>query len=143
MILDMQSLFSDDQAVAGSNVASTNMIDLGATGTPPLSATALVRDIGPGTPIEILIQLTVAHAGTAPTLDVTLEMDTTDAFGSATTIATATQIAAGALGARASITYLPDGTTERYIRLYYTVGGTTPTCTVTAGIVLGRQTQPY
>ena len=142
MILDMQTLFSDDQAVTVT-AASTNIIDLGATGTPPLSATALTRDIGPGTPIDILIQLTVAHGGTTPTLDVTLEMDTTDAFGSATTIATATQIAGGLVGARTSITYIPDGATERYLRLYYTAGGTTPTCTITAGIVLGRQTRPY
>jgi hypothetical protein len=139
MILDMQSLFSDDQAVAGSNVASTNMIDLGAPGTPPLSAIALVRDIGKGTPIEILIQCTVAHAGTAPTLDVTLEMDTTDAFGSATTVGTAVQMAGAAVGDRASIFFLPEGITERYLRVYYTVGGTTPTITVTAGIALGTQ----
>ena len=125
------------------NSLRDHLIDLGATGTPPNSAVALTRDIGPGTPIEILIQLTIAHAGTSPTLDITLQMDTTDAFGSATTIGTATQIADGVLGQRASITYIPDGATEQFIRLYYTVGGTTPTCSVTAGLVMGRQTRPY
>ena len=74
MILDLQSMFSDDQAIT-SSAASTNLIDLGATGTPPLSSTALVRDIGKGTPIEILIIVTVAHGGTSPTLVVTLQMD--------------------------------------------------------------------
>lgn len=142
MILDLQSMFSDDQALTAS-AASTNIIDLGATGTPPGAASALTRDIGPGTPIEVLIQLTVAHGGTSPTLDVTLEMDDNDAFSSATTIATATQIAGGAVGDRTSLTYIPDGTTERYLRLYYTTGGTSPTCTVTAGVVLARQTRPY
>ena len=69
MILDLESLFSDDQALTVT-AASTNIIDLGATGTPPLSSTALTRDIGPGMPIDILIQVTVAAGGTTPTLDI-------------------------------------------------------------------------
>lgn len=142
MILDLESLFSDDQALTVTAV-STNLIDLGATGTPPLSSNALVRDIGPGTPIEILIQLTVASGGTAPTLIVTMEMDTLVGFGSATVIATSATLTGGAVGDRLSITYVPDGATERFIRLNYTLAGTAPTYTVTSGIVMGRQTRPF
>ncbi len=141
MILDLQSLFSDDQALTATAV-STNIIDLGAAGTPPLASTALIRDIGPGTPIEVLIQLTVASGGTSPTLVVTLEMDTVSAFSSATVIATSATLTAGAVGDRLSINYLPDGTTERFIRLNYTLTGTSPTYTVTSGVVMGRQTRP-
>lgn len=142
MILDLESIFSDDQAIVGSPLASTNIIDLGAPGTPPLSSVALTRDIGPGTPIDILIQVTVAHGGTTPTLDIDLEMDTTDAFGSATVVASAVQLASAAVGDRASIRWIPDGTSEQFIRLQYTPGGTTPTITITAGISMGIQTRP-
>ncbi len=138
MILDMQSLFSDDQAITAS-AASTNLIDLGATGTPPLSSTALVRDVGKGTPIEILIICTVAHGGTSPLLDVVLQMDTAAAFPSATEVAAATQMAGASVGDRASIFFLPEAITERFIRLYYTAAGTTPTITITAGLALGTQ----
>ncbi len=142
MILDLESMFSDDQALTTTAV-STNLLDLGATGTPPLSTTALVRDIGPGTPIEVLIQLTVATGGTSPTLVVTMEMDTVVGFSSATVIATSATLTGGLVGARLSITYVPDGATERFLRLNYTLGGTSPTYTVTSGLVMGRQTRPF
>ena len=142
MILDLQTLFSDDQALTTSAV-STNVIDLGATGTPPLGGSALVRDIGPGTPIDILIQLTADAGGTSPTLSAVLEMDDNEGFASATTVATSGTLASGTQGDRLSIRWIPDGTSERYIRLSYTTGGTTPTHTVTAGIALGIQTRPY
>lgn len=140
MILDTTTLFSDDQSLTVS-AASTNVIDLGAPGAVPIGGT-LVRDVGPGTPIEILIQNVVDSGGTSPTLQVNLEMDTTDAFGSATVIASSATLAGGLQGDRVSIVYVPDGTTERYLRLDYNTGGTSPTHTVTAGIVLGRQTRP-
>ena len=142
MILDLESMFTDDQALTATAV-STNLLDLGATGTPPLSSTALTRDIGPGTPIEVLIQLTVASGGTSPTLIVTMEMDTVVGFSSATVIATSATLTGGLVGARLSITYVPDGATERFLRLNYTLAGTSPTYTVTSGLVMGRQTRPY
>ena len=42
MILDLENMFSDDQALTATAV-STNVIDLGATGMPPLSTIALNR----------------------------------------------------------------------------------------------------
>ena len=141
MILDTQTLFSDDQALTTS-AASTNVIDLGATGTPALGNSALVRDIALGTPVEILIQNVVDAGGTSPTIQVDLEMDTSDAFGSATVVASSTTLTDALQGERLSIRWVPDGTTERYLRLNYTTGGTSPTHTVTAGFVLGTQTRP-
>ena len=97
MILDLQTIFSDDQALTASAV-STNVIDLGATGTPALGASALVRDVGIGEPIEILIQHVVAAGGTSPTISVVLEMDTAEGFPSGTTVATSNTIAAAVVG---------------------------------------------
>jgi hypothetical protein len=139
MILSAQQLFSDAQALT-TTAASTNVIDLGAPGTVKGAPAALVRDIGKSGPIPIVISLDVAAGGTSPTLTVALQMDTTAAFSSATTIQTAPQIAGGSAGQRVAIFWIPEGVTERYIRLNYTLGGTSPTYTVTAGIVLADQT---
>lgn len=141
MILDTQNLFSDDQALTATAV-STNVIDLGAGGTPAIGSSALGRQIGLGEPVEILIQLVVDSGGTSPTLDVDLQQDTVENFASATVIASAPQIAGGSAGDRASINWVPKEQSERYLRLNYTLGGTTPTYTVTSGVVLGTQTRP-
>lgn len=139
MMLSAEQLFSDSQALTATGV-STNIIDLGATGTVIGAPAALVRDIGKGNPIPIIVNLDVAAGGTTPTLDITVEIDTTDAFASATTVATAKQVAGGAAGDSVYLdVYLPEGTNERYLRLNYTLGGTTPTYTLTAGVVAGKQ----
>ena len=140
MILDLENMFSDDQALTVTAV-STNLIDLTATGTPPY-AQAQTRDIGPGEPIDILIQLTVASGGTSPTLRADLEKDTTAAFSSATVVATSATLTGGVVGDRLSINWIPDLTGEQFIRLNYVLAGTSPTYTVTAGVVAGRQTRP-
>ena len=140
MILDLQTMFSDDQALTTTAV-STNVIDLTAAQTPPYQ-NALVRDIGPGTPIDILIQLTVASGGTSPTLIAQLQKDDNVGFASAVVVAVSATLAGGLVGDRLSIRYMPDGTDEQFIRLNYVTGGTSPTHTVTAGIALGIQTRP-
>ena len=56
MILSAQQIFSDDQAVTATAI-STNVIDLGAPGTPYDAAAALNQDIGKGCPIPVLVQL--------------------------------------------------------------------------------------
>ena len=139
MILSANQTFSDGQALTGT-AASTNVIDLGATGTVLKAPAALIRDVGKGNPIQVLVQFDVAAGGTSPTIDITLEMDTADSFASATTVATVPQIAGGAAGQRVPFYVLPEQITERYIRLNYTLGGTSPTYTVTAAIVLADQT---
>jgi hypothetical protein len=142
MIIDSQALFSDDQAVTATAVSS-NIIDLGATGTVPGGSTALSRDIGKGTPVEILIQWTVAAvSGGASTVTVDLETDDNSSFSSATTLATTGAIAKATLvaGYQMKIHYMPRGA-ERYIRLNYTVATANLTAgAVTAGIVAGVQT---
>ena len=139
MILSAQQLFSDAQVVT-TTAPSTNIIDLGAPGTVLGGPAALTRDVGPGRPIAILVQLRIAATGTSPTLVATLEMDTTAAFSSTTIIATAPTIAGGEAGQRVGLFYLPEGITERFLRLLYTTGGTTPSYDIDAGIVLADQT---
>lgn len=137
MILSAQQIFSDGQALTASG-ASTNVLDLGpAAGTVLNAPAALVRDIGKGTPIPIRVQLDVAAGGTSPTLDVALQMDTAEGFPSATTLMTSEQVAGGAAGDRINSLYiLPHEITEQFLRLNYTLGGTTPTYTVSAFIPL-------
>lgn len=134
MILSAELLFSDGQSVTASG-ASTNLIDLGATGT-PLGGNALDRELGFGTPIPIRVSADAAATGTSPTCTVKIQSDTTAAFSSATDVSPAYTLGTGA-GAVAELTYIPEGTNERFIRLYYTLGGTSPVFTISAGIILG------
>lgn len=139
MIISAQQTFSDGQVV-NANAASTNIIDLGATGTVLGAPAALKRDIGKGNPIPIVVQFDAAATGTSPTLDVTVQVDDNSGFSSAKTVATATQVAGGAAGQRVNLYYIPEGTDERYLRVFYTVGGTSPVYTVSAFIPKGDQT---
>jgi hypothetical protein len=126
MIVSAENEFSNDQNVTA-NAASTNVIDLGTD-----------RNMAPGEPVEVVIQLTSDAGGTNPTLDVDLEQDDNDSFSSATVLASAAQISGGVAGDRASIRFLVPNT-QRYLRLNYTVGGTSPDYDIWAGIVAGRQ----
>lgn len=123
MIIDSQNLFSDAQALSATG-ASTNLIDLGAE-----------RRIGSGEPMAAVVTVDVALAGTSPTFAVTVQSDDNSGFSSAATVVTSATIS-GAANAPAGAKFvvpLPSGfATERYIRLNYTLGGTTPTITVTA-----------
>jgi len=131
MILDEQNLLSDDQAITV-DVVSTNYIDLGAVG----------RDIGKGVPIPIIVQHVVDAGGTSPTMIAILEVDDNTSFSSAKEVDRSTLLADAVAGDKQSLQYIPEGTDERYLRISYDVSGTTPTHTVTAGIVLGAD-QPH
>lgn len=138
MILSLESLLSDEQNLTASG-ASTNTIDLGAPGTVLGAPAARDQDIGRGRPIPILVVLAAAAGGTTPTLDVDLEVDDNEAFASPKVVASAPQVAGGADGDRVALFTLPEGTDERFMRLNYTLGGTSPDYTVTAGIVLADE----
>jgi hypothetical protein len=124
MILDAQLQFSADQALTAT-AASTNVIDLGAD-----------RNLGIGAvPLEVLVVVKVASDFTTgdETYTITVQTDDNAAFSSATTVTPAVAIVgAQAAGYQVRIP-LPSSTImERYIRLNYTLGGTTPTVTVDA-----------
>jgi len=129
MILDKENLFSDDQAITGT-ANSTNVIDLG-----------VVRDIGKGVPVPVLIQVTESFNG-ADTISAQVQTDDNESFSSATTLATSGNVAIADLvaGYQFPIQYMPTGT-ERYLRIVYTfTGATAPTQgKVTAGVVASHQ----
>lgn len=128
-LLDELGLFSDEQVITV-DARSTNIIDLG-----------VAKDIGPGNPVHILIQVVEAFDNLT-NLKVGLETDDNEAFASATELASETRLLADidAIGDKFNILYWPTGN-ERYISLYYDVTGTEPTVgKITASIVDGHQT---
>lgn len=127
MILDNETLFSDDQTLTA-DAASEDIIDLG-----------IARDIGVGKPVPIVIQVTQTFTGTSPTLQAALEVDDNSAFSSAKVVVTTGTLTDPQVGDRLNLNYVPEGTDERYVRLNYTVGGTSPSGKVTAGVVDGAQ----
>lgn len=138
MILDNQTLFSNDQELLAS-AASTNIIDLGATGTVPYAPAPLKRDISKGVKIPLLVQVTQAFAG-ATSLDVALQSSNDPAFGSGVVTHGSQTIPVAQLtaGARWGFTTFPYGTVGRYVRLNYTVAGTGTAGRVTAGVTMGN-----
>lgn len=124
-IIDAQLLLSENQAVTGAaTTAATNVIDLGKTG----------RRIGDGESMAIQVTVDVAAGGTSPTCAFVLFMDDTD--GATTSRWTSQAHAAAALTAGARfIIPVPQGVAGRYLGLKYTLGGTSPTITVTAALV--------
>lgn len=121
MFIDAQNLFSDSQALTAT-AASTNLIDLGVD-----------RDIGVGEPLAVVLTVEVAADATTgnETYQVDVETDDNSSFSSASVIArripTAAELALGTV----MVIPLPN-TNERYLRLNYTLGGTTPSVTLTA-----------
>lgn len=134
MIFDKQTMFSDAQAVTAT-VASTNAIDLG-----PI-ASGLARDIGKGTPVPLLVQVVEGFTNLT-SLKIDLEFDSTDTFTPDKTITLGTYLLADlVVGMQVPYQFIPDGANMRYMRLKYTVTGTAPDAgKITAGIVMGRQT---
>ena len=113
MIIDKLLEFSVAQAVTA-DAASTNVIDLGAD-----------RDLGvtDGLYIETLVTTTFDSAGEAATLTISLQTDSSDSFGSPTTLYASAAIAEASLvaGYRPVRIHLPQ-VTERYLRLNYDAG---------------------
>lgn len=121
-IFDAAQMFSNAQALA--SAASTNVIDLREE-----------RRIGSGVPMCVVVVITTALDGTTgdETYTVTIQSDMDEAFGSPATVLAAYSLPRGSAAGTRFILPIPQGTlTERYIRLLYAVGGTTPVGAVTA-----------
>jgi len=138
MIFSRWMTLSDDQAITATAV-STNVIDLGAPGTPYGAAAALNQDIGKGAPVPFLVQVT-ADFDNLTSLNVALEVGASASLG---TVVAEQSVAAADLvaGKQINLQYLPNGINARYLGVRYTVTGTAPTTgTVTAGVTMGNQT---
>jgi hypothetical protein len=140
MIYDNSLLLSDAQAITA-DAASTNVIDLGATGT-PYGGSALTRDIGIG---EECVYLSVRVTETFNNLtSLVVQVQTSPDNSSWTTIQSGQTVLLAALvaGYQFETPYeFPEGTKARYVRLFYDITGTAPTTgKITAGVVMARQT---
>ena len=137
MILSANQLFSDGQAITATGL-STNVIDTGVRGTPYGAAAALTGDVGKGNKVPVLIQVTEAF-NNLTSLTVAIETGATASLG---TVLLSQNIALADLevGKTLNLDVLPEGITERYLGVRYTVTGTAPTAgIVTAGISMGNQ----
>jgi len=139
MILSAKQLFSDNQAVTATAV-STNVIDLGTPGTPHGAAAALKYDIGKGTPIPILVQVTADFA-TLTSLTITLEVSAATGMTSPVVLAEETIAVADLVAGKQMFNQvLPQGADLRYLAVRYTVTGSNATAgTITAGVSMGNQ----
>jgi len=128
MLTDALGTFSNQQAITAT-AASTDVIDFGAGGTPtPGHTVALTRDLGKGQAIMIRVQVTETFA-TLTSLTVSVQTDDNSGFSSATTVIATQAIPVASLvaGYVFNITEVPLLTTERYVRLNYTVAGSNAT----------------
>lgn len=142
MNVDNHNTFSDAQALTETTV-STNLVDLSAA-----------RAIGEGNPLAVMITVDVAaDAGNNnETYQFTVQTDDNSSFSSPMNLTT---ILYGALPsiprahlAAGSVIVLPlpvlsETTGERYVRVSYTLGGTTPSVTVTAELQPMNMVQAY
>jgi hypothetical protein len=141
MIFSTEMKFSDDQAVTGDE-ASDNIIDLKGTGTVLGAPAALVKDLGKGNPIPILIQVTEAF-DELTTLHVSVQTDDNESFTTPKDIVNTYEVPLASLvaGYQFPIISVPQEVVERYLRLHYEVTGSAPTAgKITAGIVMAVQT---
>lgn len=141
MIMDRTLLFSDRQAITAT-ATSTNIVDLGATGTVYGASAPMVRDVGVGESIPLHCGVTESF-NNLTSLIITIEVDDNAGFTSARTVFTSpTYVLADLAAGKTKLLpqSLPVGTNERYVRLRYTVAGTAPTLgRITAGVTMGNQ----
>lgn len=140
MIFDRTLLFSNAQAIVA-DAASTDIVDLLATGTVYGAAAALIKDVGKSGCVPLLVQVVEAF-NTLTSLRVVVQCDDNSGFSSAKDVLEVTlPLASLTLGRVFPLIAIPPGVNERYMRIYYDVIGTVPTLgKVTAGIVAGVQT---
>ena len=123
-ILDRLNLFSNEQAITAT-AASTDIIDLGSS-----------RDVGAGEESTVLVQV-VTTFDALTSLTIALQTSSTENFASPVQLTAATVALADlTVGRKFSIGTVPRGTL-RYLRLYYTVTGSSPTVgKITAGVAV-------
>lgn len=140
MIFDLQSLFSDGQAITTGTENSTNVIDNGPVGTPKHAKAPVTRDVGKSHNLELVIQA-VEDFAAGTSVKAALETSDVENFGSGVvTLAETAAVPVADLkaGYRFKITTFPEGSKKRYLRLKYTSVGTFTDGKVTAGLVFGR-----
>lgn len=121
-MVDAQLLFSNAQAVSA-DAASTNIVDLG-----------IARNLFDGEPLAVVVIVDTAADGTTTdeTYEFQIETDDADSFGSPTDLLVHSIGYASLTAGSKHVLPIPVGAAvERYLRVYYNVGGTSPSVTVT------------
>ncbi len=153
MLLDLESLFSNDQslvATAGA-ILSEKSIDVGAAGTIPGAFQArgtAPRDVGKGMPVQVLVQVTEDFDSAGDVVTCVFELITADdaaLTSNVVSISKTPAIAQAALvkGYQAMVPgVIPPGTgADRYIGMRYTTAVADATAgKVMAGLVFDKQT---
>lgn len=108
----------------------------------------VAADIGAGEPLAVVFTPTVAadHTTGDETYNFAIQMDSDPAFGTVQTIISSTVAAASLVpGAKVVVPIPPilNGQQLRYLRGYLTLGGTTPSITVTVDVVPLSVVQEY
>lgn len=126
MYTDGQLNLSKAQALSATG-NSTNVVDL----------TQTTRDIGIGEPMCVCVTVDVAAGGTTPTLQISVVESAAAALTSPTTLVATAVLAAAALtaGARFYLVIPPGVSPLEFLGIIYTLGGTSPTITVTANVI--------
>lgn len=142
MILSAQQIFSDNQAITSGSTDSTNTIDLGVAGTPFGAVAPLNRDIGKGTKVPILIQVTETFNNlTSLNVAITSADTLNNPLNGDVIISVDVPLAKLVVGYQFVINVLPDTLTDQYFDILYTVTGSAATTgKITAGISMGNQT---
>jgi hypothetical protein len=140
MIYDNTLLFSDGQAVT-TTAPSTNVVDLGPTGTPFGSTVPLTRDVGIGEKaVPLSVRVTTAFAGLT-SLQVVVQTSADNSTWIDVEASRAVPAAELVAGFQFHVPdYIPEGVRRRYMRLNYVVVGTGTAGAITAGAVMARQT---
>lgn len=124
MLIDAQCLFSESQAITA-DANSTNYMDLGTQ----------ARNLFDGEPMAVVLIVDVAadHTTGDEVYEFQIQTDDNTSFSSATALVTKTILYSALTAGAKHVLPIPVGSTlERYLQVYYNVGGTTPTITVTA-----------
>ena len=128
MILDAQLQFSSAQALTAT-ANSTNLIDLG------IGVQNLTTNLFDGEPMAVFLQVGVAadHTTGDETYAVAIQCDDNTAFSSATALVSQTILFSALTAGAVVVVPIPVGVAvERYLGLRYTLGGTTPSVTLSA-----------
>lgn len=125
MLLDLESLFSDAQAVTKS-AASENVVKMAST-------EHNMTEVSFGKPLPLLIQVVEDFAG-ATSVSVSVQTSATEDFSSSATLVSSGDIPIANLkaGYKFPINYVPKGNLG-FMRLYYDVKGSDGAGTATAG----------
>lgn len=129
MILDATLTLSENQSVLVTAI-SANVIEFPLNDAVPYEAAAVLRNLGPGTDMPMLVQVTEAF-NNLTTVTFTLESADNAALSTAPVVhATSGAIPLASLvpGFRPPMgRILPDGVMKRYLGMRYTLAGTAPT----------------